>query len=319
MGVLGLDIGGANIKTAFLGVDGLIQGSCYFPIWKRKQDLRPFLGKVVKEFKPEKIALTMTAELSDAFSDKREGVNFILDSLEECFNGRIHILSTDGDFISPREVREEHMKVASANWVAISQYAAKKYDSGVLVDMGSTTTDIIPFKDGLITPEGRTDLERLQKGELLYSGSLRTNLATIADSIPVRGVDTRVSSEFFALTADIYRILEDIDEVGYTCETPDGRGKSIKECMARIARVVCADSLMLDDGEIIDIASYLRDKQLNVVRECIEDASGRWGLNKAFICGSGSFIAHKAACKAGLEVQQLEMNTASAMLALLSE
>ena len=319
MRVLGLDIGGANIKTAFSGVDGLIQGSCYFPIWKRKQDLRPFLGKVVKDFKPEKIALTMTAKLSDAFSNKREGVNFILDSLEECFNGRIHILSTQGVFISPREARRYYMKVASANWVAISQYAAKKYDSGVLVDVGSTTTDIIPFKDGLIASEGETDLERLQKGELLYSGALRTNLATIADSVPVRGVDTRVSSEFFALTADIYRVLGDIKEIDYVCETPDGRGKSIKECVARIARVVCADSLMLDDVDIVGIARHLGDKQLDLFSGHIENTTGRWGLNKAFICGSGSFIAHKAACKAGLEVHKLEMNTASAMLALLSE
>ncbi|MEA1924322.1 MAG: hydantoinase/oxoprolinase family protein [Candidatus Altiarchaeota archaeon] len=319
MRVLGLDIGGANIKTAFLGVDGLIQGSCYFPIWKRKNELRLFLGKVVKEFKPEKVALSMTAELSDAFSNKQEGVNFILDSLEGCFEGRILVLSTQGLFIPPHEAREDYMKVASANWVAISQYAAKRYGSGMLVDVGSTTTDIIPFKNGLIASEGRTDLKRLQSCELVYSGALRTNLATIADSVPVRGMQTRVSSEFFASTADIYRILGDIKEKDYICDTPDGRDKSIKECMARIARIVCADTLMLDDENIVDIAQHLRDKQLDLIGGCIENTAGRWGLNKAFTCGSGSFIAQKAARKSGFEIQQLEMNTASAMLALLRE
>ncbi|OYT54853.1 MAG: hypothetical protein B6U72_01200 [Candidatus Altiarchaeales archaeon ex4484_2] len=319
MKLLGLDIGGANIKTAFSGVDGLIQGSCYFPIWERKHELRPFLGRVVEEFKPERVALTMTAELSDAFSNKREGVNFIVDSLEGCFNGRILVSSTDGVFVSPKEAREEYMKVASANWVAISQYAAKRYDSGVLVDVGSTTTDIIPFSEGLIVPEGRTDLERLQSGELLYTGALRTNLATIADSVPVRGVETGVSSEFFALTADVYRVLGDIQEEDYVCDTPDERGKSTKECMARIARVVCADTLMLDDEEIRDIACYLKDNQLGLVRRGMEKIADRWGLDKAFTCGSGSFIAEKAACKAGLEIHRLEMNTASAMLNLLRE
>ncbi len=317
MKILGLDIGGANIKTAFSGVDGLIHGSCYLPIWERKHELKPFLRKVVDEFKPERVALTMTAELSDAFINKREGVNFILESVDECFNGGVLVLSTDGVFISPEEARREYMKVASANWVAISQYAAQRYDSGVLVDVGSTTTDIIPFSDGLLVPEARTDLERLQSSELLYTGALRTNLAAIADSVPVRGVETGVSSEFFALTADIYRILGDITECDYMCDTPDGRGKSIRECMARIARVVCADTLMLDEEEIRGIACYLRDRQLDRVKGGIEKIAGSRGLDKAFICGIGSFIAEKAASKAGLEIHRLEMNTASAMVNLL--
>lgn len=76
------------------------------------------------------------------------------------------------------------MNIAAANWVATSQIASAMSSDCIMVDVGSTTTDIIPIKDGFEAAKGRNDLERLGTGELVYTGTLRSNVATIVDRVP---------------------------------------------------------------------------------------------------------------------------------------
>ena len=105
--------------------------------------------------------------------------------------------------------------------------------------------------------QGKTDLDKLMCGELIYTGSLRTNVAAIVHSVPIRDGCATVSSELFALSGDAHMILGHITEEQYTSETADGRGKTVPEALARLARVVCADTEMLTKQEIIDIAKYI--------------------------------------------------------------
>ncbi|OYT27383.1 MAG: hypothetical protein B6U97_01635 [Candidatus Altiarchaeales archaeon ex4484_96] len=319
MRLLGLDIGGANTKTSFTDGAELIKRSCYFPIWKKKHQLPSLLSDLINEYNPVKVGLTMSAELSDAFINKKEGVYYVLDSVESAFKGEIHVLSSDGVFISPDEAKANHMRVASANWAATSGYAAKRYDNGVLVDVGSTTTDIIPFRGGEVVALGKTDLRRLQCGELIYSGILRTNIATLTDCVPVDGVNTKISAEFFAQTADVYTILGLLKQKDYSSETPDGRGKSIKECCARIGRIVCADNLMLKDKTIKETAFYLKKQQIKKLSQAIKKISEKWGINQAYICGSGFPLGKEAATKAGLKAHKLEIDSSTALLDLLNK
>ena len=57
---------------------------------------------------------------------------------------------------------------------------AKLAGDALFVDMGSTTTDIIPIEDGAVANEGYTDAERLLTGELVYTGFTRTFLFGVA-------------------------------------------------------------------------------------------------------------------------------------------
>ena len=54
------------------------------------------------------------------------------------------------------------------------------HPDALLIDVGSTTADVVPIVAGRVAATGRNDLERLQAGELVYTGVLRTNLAAIA-------------------------------------------------------------------------------------------------------------------------------------------
>jgi (4-(4-[2-(gamma-L-glutamylamino)ethyl]phenoxymethyl)furan-2-yl)methanamine synthase len=171
------------------------------------------------------------------------------------------------------------------------------------VDVGSTSTSIIPIIDGKVCALGKTDLEKLICGELIYTGSLRTNVAAIVNSIPVKDRIAVVSSEMFALSGDVHLVLGNITSKEYTSETADGRGKTVPEALARIARVVCADTEMLTEPQIIAMAKYIYEKQLQQVSD---------GLTKVYlrtktlaktevpvvVTGLGkNFIAKKAAEK----------------------
>ncbi|MCP8321167.1 MAG: H4MPT-linked C1 transfer pathway protein, partial [archaeon] len=137
----------------------------------------------------------------------------------------------------------------------------------ILLDVGSTTTDIIPIIKGRMMVKGKNDLERLANGELIYTGALRTNVATIVEAVPVKGIMTRVSSELFALSGDVHLILGNISQDEYTSETADKRGKTRKEALSRLARVICADTDMLKEDEIVSIANYVYRKQLDKISD----------------------------------------------------
>ncbi len=315
--VLGLDIGGANTKAAFLKTqDGTIKelrtSVEYFPIWKRgKEKLPRVLEKLRKKLVDstvlDGVGVTMTAELSDAYWTKKEGVNHILDCTTQVLNDApMFVLSVEAELLPVGNARREPLKVASANWVATGWMVSQVTKNCLVVDVGSTTTSIIPVINGKITAEGKTDLEKLRNGELVYSGSLRTNVATIVDDIPLRGGTVRLSSELFAQSADVHLLLDNIREEEYTVETCDGRGKTKKEAIVRLARVVCADTDMLTEQEIMDMARFIYKIQveqiaggLKQVYERIQQLLIQEKIS-VVITGIGrDFLARKAAEKAG--------------------
>jgi probable H4MPT-linked C1 transfer pathway protein len=272
--VLGYDIGGANTKTILVNVKNgvLLKTEVaveYFPIWKKPEKLTAVLLALKEQLdvgKLDGVGVTMTAELSDVYQTKREGVHHVLGCVKAAFpEVPIYVLNTDGKLESLDVARQQPLGVAAANWAATGWLVAQHLKDCVVVDVGSTSTSIIPIINGKVTALGKTDLDKLICGELVYTGSLRTNVATIVQSIPIRNGIAEVSSELFALSADVHLALGNITEKEYTSETADGRGKSLSEALARLARVVCADVEMLSRQEIINIAQYVYDKQIRQV------------------------------------------------------
>jgi (4-(4-[2-(gamma-L-glutamylamino)ethyl]phenoxymethyl)furan-2-yl)methanamine synthase len=313
--VLGIDIGGANTKAALITVqNGKVQSVKvaveYFPVWKEPQKLATMLLTLVKQLNIghlDALGVTMTAELSDAFATKREGVHQILTSVKLAFQSQpIFVLNIQSKMISIKAAEETALSVGAANWVATGWLVSQKMRDCIIVDVGSTSTSIIPILHGQIAAKGKTDLDKLLFGELVYTGSLRTNVAAIVNHIPVKGGVAGVSSELFALSADIHLILGNITEKQYMCETADGRGKTIPEALARLARVVCADTEMLTQKEIVSIAKCIYNQQIQQVAESLEKAykkiKEQSGTIPVVVTGLGKdFIARAAAEKNGVE------------------
>jgi len=308
--VLGYDIGGANTKAVLVNVKNgeLLNAEVtveYFPIWKQPQKLADVLLALKQQLGTSKldgVGVTMTAELSDAYQTKREGVNHILNCVSQVFPDMpVYVLNTDAKLVTLDVANQEPLSVAAANWAATGWLVAKKLKNCVVVDVGSTSTSIIPVVNGKLAAQGKTDLDKLICGELVYTGSLRTNVAAIVHSIPVRNGVASVSSELFALSGDINLILGNITKEDYSSETADGRGKTIPEALDRLARVVCADTEMLTRQEIIKMAEYVSDKQIKQVAENLRKVykytkSQSSGKVSVVITGLGkNFIARKAA------------------------
>jgi len=313
---LGWDIGGANIKAAYLQTsNGVVEkadvASEYFPIWKNIRKLPHVLkrlrGKLARTTL-DVVAATMTAELSDVYWNKREGVNHILDCLEAVFpKTPLHIVDVGGRLVSPSEARCRPLRVASANWAAAGWMVSQLFAECVLVDVGSTTTTIVPIVESKVAAEGLTDLEKLANGELVYTGALRTNIAAVVHFVPLRGKRVRVSSELFATTGDVHLLLGNMDADGYNVETADGRGRTKAEAAARVAHVLCADTDMLTAGEVRRVAGYVADQQIAQIAEALREVLSRRkrrgkGTPPTVVTGvGGNFLARKAAESCGCE------------------
>lgn len=244
-GVAGWDIGGAHLKLALIE-GGAIVSAIQLPcaLWRGLDELRHALATALEDLGPvEKHAVTMTGELVDLFPDRAAGVAGILDVLAGFLPvTALSIYATDGAFLSAAAARTQADRVASANWHATSRYLASRFHDGLLLDIGSTTTDIVPFAGSRITARGVTDIERLATGELLYTGVVRTPLAAIAQEVPFGGRMVGVMAEFFATAADVHRIAGTLPDGADLHATADGRGKSIEESRVRLARMIGMDA-----------------------------------------------------------------------------
>ena len=263
------------------------------------------LREVAAEAGPaDAVAITMTAELSDAFRTKREGVAFVLDAAEEALGDRpLSVLTTAGELVSVEAARARPWDVAAANWVATALAVADAHPDALLIDVGSTTTDIVPIAAGRVAATGHDDLERLLAGELVYTGVLRTNLAAIAPRVPVRGGWCPVASEYFAISADVHLVLGHLAPEAYDCPTPDGRPATVAFARERIARLVCADVEQLDADEIDAIAAFLHDEQLRQIEDAARRVERPLPPEAPVVAvGSGAFLGREVAARLGRAV-----------------
>jgi len=312
--IVGWDIGGVNTKVARVETGTLcaIRGRP-FEVQRAPAALvsllRDLAADVGAPANPGLTAhaVTMTAELSQMFRTKREGVTFVLDAVETAFPGaRVQVFTVDGVFVDPDEARARPFAAAAANWVATATLVARHHRDALLVDIGTTTTDLIPITSGAVVAEGRTDPDRLASGELVYTGALRTPAEAMASHVAIGGRTIGVSAENFALAGDVHIWRGNLAPADYTVPTPDGR-PATRECAGeRLARVICADREMLDEQGVSQIADALADAQIERVATAMRRISARHpSLKTAVVTGLGAFIGDTAARTAGFDVVRL--------------
>nr|WP_319540589.1 hydantoinase/oxoprolinase family protein [uncultured Methanospirillum sp.] len=273
--MIGIDVGGANLKV----VDSSGVHIHYCPLWQEapiQELLSPYAGS-------ENAAVVMSGELADCFSSKQEGIWFIVSEVKAVFPDAI-FYGMDGKFHTSAVP-----ELAAANWLAMADLLREWYPEAVLVDMGSTTTDIIPLNafDSMI---GQTDLTRLQQGYLVYCGLLRTNVATLIQSAVINGLPTPVSTEYFASTGDIYVALHRIEPSDFSADTADRKGTDITSCMRRLARVVCGDLEEIGEDGALDVARSVYNAQMNQITESVRMIRARHQAEQILTVGVGSAL-----------------------------
>jgi (4-(4-[2-(gamma-L-glutamylamino)ethyl]phenoxymethyl)furan-2-yl)methanamine synthase len=213
-------------------------------------------------------AITMTGELCDAFASRREGVvglagiaaAHLIDAPARLYAGRL-------GFRSLEEADQFADAIASANWHASAALVALKAPDALLLDIGSTTADLIPIVNGAVAAIGYTDADRLATGELVYTGMVRSFVMAMASRAPFRGAWTPLMNEYFASSADVHRILGALPDDADRMATADGREKTAAASSARLARMIGRDASEGSPEEWAALAGWLAETQLRAVTD----------------------------------------------------
>jgi len=285
--ILGLDIGGANTKAALIEFSNskIIHSFSYieyFPFWEKNLSQIPEMFKKIIEKLIVKnkftidnvnfISITITAELSDAFQTKREGILTIVNALGQIFEKeKMFFINNKNEFSSFDLVKSDPISVAAANWVSTSLFLGKFVPKCILIDAGSTTIDVIPILNSVPVSRGKNDVERLIHRELIYTGGLRATIPSITHFLPYKDKMVRISFEKFALVSDVHRILKNISETEYINDTADNRSKTLNDCYARLARMICMDLESISLKELDKIAKYIYNKQIEMISNDIKE------------------------------------------------
>jgi (4-(4-[2-(gamma-L-glutamylamino)ethyl]phenoxymethyl)furan-2-yl)methanamine synthase len=273
--MIGIDVGGANLKV----VDENGVHIHYCPLWTGAP-----LTALLRQYADGSdgaAAVVMSGELADCFENKLQGITFIADAVRQVFPAA-RFYGTDAQF-HDRPVPA----LAAANWLASTDYLREKYPGAVLLDIGSTTADIIPLSlfSSLL---GLTDLVRLQKGYLVYTGMLRTPVATVLSTVNLHGTPTPVSTEYFAASADVHLVLGHIAPNEYSCDTPDHKEKTFDASLRRLARVVCSDLEEIGQEGAIAIAGAFWDRQRSLICETVARVKRESGVSSVIVAGIGA-------------------------------
>lgn len=291
---LALDIGGANLKAA----DG--EGfavSQPFPMWQNPHQLADALrGLIALVPRVTHLALTMTGELADCFTTKAEGVAHILKAFTVAADGRhTRVYLTNGKLVSLQIALRQPLLAAASNWHALASFAGRYVPEGVglLIDIGSTTCDLIPLVDSLPITIGKTDTNRMINGELIYTGIQRAPVCAVANLVPWRGRKCPVAHELFATMWDVYLTLGDLPEEPNSKHTADGRPATKAAARDRLARAICADREMFTEHDAQVMAESLAQSQLRKIAAIATQLVARLQQppHTVVLSGRGEFLA----------------------------
>lgn len=312
--IIGWDIGGAHIKAVHIDQDGRVisakQQAC--PLWMGLDQLTLAVKLTMQSFNLKgnhvNHVITMTGELVDLFSDRKAGVNQIAQCMDDLLLNDVWFYQMtdvhEARFISQAHVAQYAQAIASANWHASALWLASQVDVAVLVDIGSTTTDIVLIKDSLVVLKGTTDAERMQLGSLIYTGVVRTPVMALAQTLTVDGKSTHIASEYFATMADVYRLTAELPEGVDMSKTADGADKSIAASARRLARMVGYD---FDDKPMdiwFDLAHDCRIRHINLLLAAI--TRHLEPDMKIIGAGAGAFLVEELANQLNHEYQAMD-------------
>jgi len=310
--VIGWDIGGAHVKAVMLDSQGEIvrvsQQAC--ALWKGLPLLEEAIQHILQSWQAATYdhVVTMTGELVDLFDDRQQGVRAIAQTVQRYLpQAQIYRASADRESSFTAEVTGIEGEVASMNWHASAQCLATLIDqSSVLVlDIGSTTSDITLCNQQRVRPAGWTDAQRMAQQTLFYTGVVRTPLMALGPTIAWQGRQRHIAAEYFATTADVYRVLGELPATYDLADTADGQGRSVEESMRRLARMVGHDYADADQQTWLSLALAFKEQQLGVLMQAIQNMLTQAATAPTTLLGlgAGSFLAETLAQKLGLPYQ----------------
>jgi probable H4MPT-linked C1 transfer pathway protein len=307
--VVGWDIGGAHTKACLIH-GGAIVDVAQWPcaLWRGLHELDDALDAAMARW-PRLLdnaaqtvhAVTMSGEMVDLFATREEGVQRITAKLAQRLPGHVALYGGRAGWFDVEEADARWPQIASANWFATADHAARLFGDGVLVDIGSTTVDLVAFRDGRVASDSNSDHDRLRLGELVYSGVIRTPLCALSRRVPFRGAEVNVMAEWFATTADVYRLTGELDPAHDQHPSADAQAKDLPGSRQRLARMIGLDARDASDSDWLALARHWRALQINEIAQQLGQLMAQVAKNRgpwdkaptpwvAISAGCGSFL-----------------------------
>jgi probable H4MPT-linked C1 transfer pathway protein len=301
--VAGLDVGGAHVKAARVEAGRIVAvAQIASPLWQGIGRLEAALAEAQAFVGPvDRLGVVLTAELADTFASRRDGVAQVAGRLGDVFGTETVFLYAGPAGLVPLATAADHVRgIASANWHATASVVARSLPDALIVDIGSTTADLVPVRAGAVAAAGYTDAERLTTGELVYTGATRTSLMAVADRVAFAGTWQPLMNEHFATIADVHRLTGGLPDGVDQHATADGRGPSPAESRARLARLLGRDTEDGSDAAWLAVARQLAECQLRTLHDAAAQLLSRTALPDeapVVAAGIGAFLAQRLAAR----------------------
>jgi probable H4MPT-linked C1 transfer pathway protein len=316
--LLAVDVGGAHVKAA----DGAGWTHAEsFALWREPQRLGDVLTRLARQRAPRRLVATMTGEIADCFASRAAGVTHIVAAVEAAAAAchaepGIYLLDREpgdppgcpvrGRIVPPPEAVARPLAAAASNWHALARLAATvaPTDRCLLVDIGSTTTDLVAIVAGVPHPLAIDDAGRMAAGELVYTGIERTPVAAIVRSLPLAGARRPVATERFADSRDAWLVAGGLPEQPESCDTADGRPATRAAARLRLARMLLVEPSEFSAAAAAVAAEWILSAQSRqIARACSRVARGHgWQPTSVVLSGHGTALARMALAHVGWTV-----------------
>ncbi|BBE30071.1 hypothetical protein OSSY52_02120 [Tepiditoga spiralis] len=265
MEILTLDIGGANLKYCIFSFQSnKIEIKEYDELNILNNNLNVFelflkkeIFKITSKNSIDKILFTQTASL--IYENNKEGVKKIASILKEVFKGEIFMFTPDR--LINIEILDFERYTECYNW-AITRELCKDR-KGIIIDMGSTSTDIIPI---LEKENNKNNIMRLIDGEVNYLGMVRTILQSVIKTVPYKNFDVPIIAEPILKTGDIFYYLDMIPYNKHLNYSSNIKFINKLEIENKICQLIASDKNFLSKEEINIIIKYIYEEIKNTIK-----------------------------------------------------
>jgi probable H4MPT-linked C1 transfer pathway protein len=303
---IGWDLGGAHLKAARLGPGGRVERVVQVPcaLWCGLDELVRALdvAESVLGSAPAH-AVTMTGEMVDFFTTRTDGVAELVQVMRRRVGDRgLRFYAGARGLVPADQAADAGLGLASANWLASAEVVAACLPDALFVDIGSTTTDLVPVREGLVRAHAQDDAGRLVSRELVYTGVVRTPVMAVAREAPFAGQSVPLIAELFATTADVHRLCGTLPPGSDLYPAADGGEKTEAGSARRLARMIGrdADTMPLDAWR--SLARWLMEAQLRAIEHAGILLLSREGLAPdapVVVAGVGRFLGVALAARLG--------------------
>ena len=291
---IGWDIGGANTKICVFDSNfNIIRVECInINIWSNFIELNNLFNKISKDYSLDIISnyITITAESCDNFSDRKNGILSILKNCNSFILGHKLFYTNQDRYIDFDSAKNNPEILYSTNWILTSKFVNKSDNIHLIIDIGSTTTDLI-YKN-IDVEENINDHLRLINNTLLYAGVIRTPISMLLNKVSYFSKSIPLVNEVFSTTGDVFNLTNDINFEKLDYLGADNLEYSKENSFKRLARSIGLDYQKEMQSEIIKISHMIKKELANIIFKKIKLLYGDELKNITMSSiGEGSFLA----------------------------